>query len=131
MTDAERLTAIQAFIAALHRVAPGGRPIPYDPSSFARVVKDLAETGNVLAQQFGVFNTAAGPSSPDFLQGMTAAQSAGLISRMNPTYEFFSIQLPLSVRRRIEPSTDQERQFAQGLAKAYYDAVRPGLLSSR
>lgn len=94
MTDAERLQATRLFIAALSTVAPGGAdPLPFDPRAFAEVVAQLQAKGNKFAQRFMVFETVAGKSCPDFQQGMTAAQSAGLIARQNPWYQFFSVRM--------------------------------------
>ena len=97
MNDAERLRATRVFVAALKdllaKQARANAAVPFDPRTFAVVVKELGEGGNTFARRFQVFETVAGKSCPDFLQGMTAAQSAGLISRLNPTYQFFAVSM--------------------------------------
>ncbi|HEY4240626.1 MAG TPA: hypothetical protein VGM88_12480 [Kofleriaceae bacterium] len=110
MTDAERLQATRIFIAALSQVTPEfTEPIPFDPRTFAEVVASLQATGNAFAKRFIVFETVAGKNCPDFQHGMTAAQSAGLIARQNPTYQYFSVRM---AHRTIDDVLKAEAQVS-------------------
>ena len=93
MTDADRLQATRLFIAALSKVTTTSESIPFEPRTFAEVVDKLRNDGNSFATRFMVYETVAGKNCPDFQAGMTAAQSAGLIARQNPTYQFFSVRM--------------------------------------
>jgi hypothetical protein len=88
MNEARRNRAIRAFVATVYE-SGGNRPVRYDPRAFAEVIRELASS-NAFAREFRFFDTIAGPSCPDFERGMTAAQSAGLISRLNPSFGFFA-----------------------------------------
>jgi hypothetical protein len=59
----------------------------------------------------------AGKRCPDFQEGLTLAQTAGLISRQNPAYTWFSLRMPMRHVRRLQE--DQEFQAARQLAEGY------------
>jgi hypothetical protein len=127
MNEAERFASTKLFIAALQAVLAEasleGKPIPFDPESFARTVQKLREKGNSFATKFPTFRTIAGPGCPDFQEGMTVAQSAGLISRQNPTHETFSIKA--SRRQLTSVAAGSDFRAATELARDYLSLTAP------
>jgi|SRR6185369_9354564 len=126
MDDSERLNSLRLFIGALTRVLGSQKEVPFDPVSFAKVVADAQGEGNEFARRFAVYTTIAGKLCPDFQEGLTLAQSAGLISRQNPSYTQFSLRMPLRQVRRLEE--DGIFEAAEQLAERYTE--RLGLKST-
>jgi hypothetical protein len=118
MDDSERLDALRLFIGALVRVLGGPQVIPFDPASFASAVAEGQGKGDEFAQKFALYTTIAGSRCPDFQEGLTLAQAAGLISRQNPTYTSFVPRMPARQLRRLETS-DAAFQGAEKLARNY------------
>lgn len=128
MTESERFEATRLFIAALKNLIaatkPDTRVIPFEPRVFALAVHEEAKKGNSFAEKFQVYKTVAGKSCPDFQQGMTAAQSAGLISRQNPTYQFFSVTMsPRLVESTLSSVETSVSQGVNALAEGYVARV--------
>jgi len=94
--------------------------VPVDPGAFARAVEQLGH-GNKAASAFPILMTLSGPLCYDFQQGLTIAQSAGLISRHSPSFQHFSINL--SMREVNMLSTDSRFSDAQLLIKKYLELV--------
>lgn len=117
MDDSERLNSLQLFIGALTSVLGERQEVPFDPASFAVVVADAQEHGNEFARRFAVYTTIAGKRCPDFQEGLTLAQTAGLISRQNPAYTWFSLRMPMRHVRRLQE--DDQFQAARQLARGY------------
>lgn len=123
MNDAERFEATRSFIAALSLTrSDSDNAIPFDPVQFADVVHKLRQQGNAFAGRFPIYNTVDGKSCPDFQLGMTAAQSAGLISRQNPSYQSFSVRMPPRVAKQAL-AREAESESARELAEEYYSSV--------
>lgn len=102
MNDNERLELSHLFVAAVQKKL--GHPkdsVPLDARAFAEAVQEIGE-GNRVATRFRVYRTISGPACPDFQQGMTLAQSAGLISRLNPSYERFVVDVSPRQRADLE-----------------------------
>lgn len=117
MTDADILRATKLFVAALGKVTEGAAvAIPLEPRVFADLVKN---GGGGYADRFMVFNTVTGSNCPDFQQGMTAAQSAGLIARMNPTYQFFTVRMSQRMAAEYLEQCGPESAQAEDLARRY------------
>lgn len=123
MTDAERLKATSLFIAALSDACPDADPIPFEPSTFAEVVAELQAQGNAFAVRFAVYETVAGKSCPDFQYGMTAAQSAGLIARQNPTYQYFSVRMARRIASELLQKEEEALRAAVNLVAHEYCRV--------
>lgn len=124
MTDAERFEFTRLFVGALAAVQPEqeqGKPVPFDPRAFAEVVAEEAKRDNRIAMRFAVFPTVSGKRCPDFQYGLTIAQSAGLISRQNPSFESFSVLMPPRQRRELEAHS--LFQNARSIAQLYLEAT--------
>lgn len=124
MDDADRLHVTKLFVAAVQAelgARGGGRQgdlsAPLDPGAFASAVEQLGP-GNKIASEFPALPTISGPLCPDFQQGMAVAQSAGLISRLNPSFQRFTINLS---KRQVSILEADDSRFgdAQLLAKKY------------
>ena len=123
MDDSERLSSLRLFIGALARVLGNVNEVPFDPTSFATAVDNAQRENNAFASRFAVYTTIAGRRCPDFLEGLTLAQSAGLISRQNPNYTSFVLRMPTRQIRRLE--AEQEFTDAEDLARHYLQLVGP------
>jgi hypothetical protein len=127
MNESERFLSTKVFIAALQSVlaeeVDKSGAIPFDPESFAKTAQELAGKGNGFANKFPVFRTVAGPGCPDFQEGMTLAQSAGLISRQNPSQEAFWIK---ASRRQLRfAASVSDFQAATDFARDYLKRTAP------
>lgn len=98
MNDAERFEATRLFIAAVGE-ARKDKAVPFEPVHFAEAVYTLRLAGNGFAKRFPTFNSLGGLTCPDFQEGMAAAQAAGLITRQNPSFRFFTVRMPPRVVR--------------------------------
>lgn len=121
MDDTARLHLTKLFVAAVQseltsRIGTKELSAPLDPGAFARAVEQLG-FGNKVASEFPALTTISGPLCPDFQQGMAVAQSAGLISRLNPSFQRFTINL--SKRQVGMLETDSRFSDAKLLAKKY------------
>jgi hypothetical protein len=122
MNDAERLQLTKLFVAAVYTElsrrndSTSPSSVPLDPSAFAEAVRRQA-TGNRIASRFPIYTTVSGPLCPDFQHGMAVAQSAGLISRMNPSFQRFAVNL--SARQVQTFATDDRFLEVQKLAREY------------
>jgi len=90
--------------------------VPLDASAFAASVANLGGS-NALASKFPVFTTVSGRLCPDFQEGLAIAQSAGLISRLNPSFQRFTVNL--SGRQIARLSDDARFEDARRLAREY------------
>lgn len=115
MDDADRLELTRLFVAAITAElgASSEDSVPMNGSAFADAVKRLAD--NPLAAKFAVLTTVAGPMCPDFQEGMAIAQSAGLISRLNPSFQRFTVNLSGRQVRTLaaDPNFPDARRLAQ------------------
>ncbi|MBI2392249.1 MAG: hypothetical protein HYV09_21860 [Deltaproteobacteria bacterium] len=117
MDDADRLELTRLFVAAItaELKAFSEESVPMSGSAFAAAVSRLRD--NPLASRFSVLTTVAGPMCPDFQEGMAIAQSAGLISRLNPSFQRFTVNL--SGRQVRGLASDPQFAAARYLAKEY------------
>lgn len=97
--------------------------IPLDPRAFTRAVEQLGSE-NQVASEFPVLMTPSGPLCHDFQQGLSIAQSAGLISKLGPSFQHFFINLSRREVNRLK--TDSRFSDAQLLAKKYLGEAARG-----
>ena len=126
MNDVTLLHLTKLLIAALYLELRGqndsvrGLPVPLDPGAFTRAVEQLGH-GNKVASEFPVLTTLSGHLCHNFQQGLAIAQSAGLISRLSPSFQHFTINL--SMREVNMLKTDYRFNDTQLLAKKYLELV--------
>ena len=122
--DVTRLELTKLLVAGLYleflaqRDNVRGLPVPLDPGAFTRAVEQLVPE-NKVAAEFPIWPSLSGPRCPDFQEGLAIAQSAGLISRLSPSFQHFTINLSMREVNRLR--ADSRFGDAQQLATKYLE----------
>lgn len=79
MTETEQVNIISMFLAALIVTSGYRTSVPFNTLKFGELVDSLPD--NLFAKKFPVTKTPVGPRCRDFREGISLAQSLGLVTR--------------------------------------------------